>query len=96
MTEQSTTSGEEFVGARDAAIAKLFKPNELVWQIGHSYNSIELLWDVDVIRSGPQGRWMLQRYSYDTTSGVLHFRGERPLADDEFARLRGQGRRLNV
>lgn len=87
--------GAEFVTARDAALRQLFRPGELVWQTDARYDATELLWDVDLVRSGPQARWMLQRYSYDSSAQIVHFRGERPLSDEEFAALRQAGKRLS-
>jgi len=93
MTE--TSAERESLAARDAALRQLFVPGEPVWLLGERYDAIELLWNVELVCREPLGQWALRRYTYDASSGILHFRGERLLHDDEFMRYRSQSRRLN-
>jgi hypothetical protein len=95
MSDTTLSGGEASVAARDQALGRMFAAGEPVWLSDTRYNAVELLWDVDLVRPGAQGRWMFQRYSYDTSAGILHFRGERLLGEEELAALRRSGRRIN-
>lgn len=81
---------------RDQAFARIFRPNELVWQVGEHFDTTATTWRVDFIRQGPQGQWMLQRYKYDVATGVVYFMGERPLADGELRQLRRIGKVIHT
>ncbi len=78
--------------ARDYALAVMFQPGELVWQLNEVYDSVANTWNVDVVRMGPYGRWMRQRYTYDVLRGVIYFFGERPLDDAELATIKREGK----
>lgn len=84
---------DESKRARDRAFAHMFRPGELVWQLGERYDEWSTSWRVDFLRQGQQGRWMYYRYHYDVPTGVIYFMGTRPIEDDtELARLRRSGR----
>ncbi len=79
---------------RDRELSAILKEGETAWRVSETYDDIEKTWNVDIIRMGPQGLWMKQRYKYDVLTGVFYFFGQRPLDDEEFATLRKDGRVL--
>ncbi len=91
MTRNEGTSSA-MLAKRDRALAMAFHPDEMVWLAGERYDDIIDTWIVDVVRMSKLGRWMHQRYSYDTTNSVIYFMGERPATDDELATLRHKGK----
>jgi hypothetical protein len=79
---------------RDAALAHTFRSGELVWLVNEQYVADGPTWRVTLVRQGPQGRWMRQRYRYDIPSQVLYFVGEQPITDAELSASRLAGRPL--
>lgn len=96
---QDTQTGDErqaVLDARDRTFAAMFRPGEMVWLVQEMYNPVDDNWQVDFLRQGAQGSWMLQRYRYDGPSGVIYYCGESPVADGELAMLRRKGKRCVV
>jgi hypothetical protein len=79
---------------RNHLLAKTFRPNELVWLVDEQYIEEGPTWRVTLVRQGPQGHWLRQRYRYDIPSKILLFAGEQPIADAELAAARSIGRLL--
>lgn len=98
-TLQSTRPVTAFVDARDdrnRALAHIFKTGELAWVLEERYEAPTSSWTIVLMRSGPQARWMRQRYRYDSAVDVLFFLGERPLSDEEAAQARSTGKLLKT
>lgn len=95
VTRQEGTSSA-MIARRDRALATAFNSTEIVWLAGERYDDVMDTWIVDVVRMSKQGRWMHQRYSYDTLNGVIYFMGERPATDEELATLRHKGKAFPV
>ena len=70
----------------------MFRPGELIWLLSERYNSAAGAWDIDILRQGAAGRWVRQRYRFDTQDEVLYFLGESSLTDDQFREARRSGR----
>lgn len=83
MSTASPTSDE----AR-RRLAATFRAGELVWLAGEQYDPNTQMWNIDVLRQGPFGRWARQRHRYDEPSGVLYFFGESALSDADFRTAR--------
>ena len=66
----------------------MFRPGEHVWLLDERYNSAASAWDLDILRQGAAGRWVRQRYRFDTQDEVLYFLGESSLTDDQFREAR--------
>ena len=81
---------------RNRALAHLFMPGELVWVLEERYEAPTSSWTIVLMRSGPQARWMRQRYRYDSAVDVLFFLGERPLNDEEAAQARRIGKLITT
>ncbi|HEU5088735.1 MAG TPA: hypothetical protein VFT99_14875 [Roseiflexaceae bacterium] len=80
--------------AHQAALQQLrmvLRRRELVWIVSEKYDAHEIAWMIDVVRSGPMGRWVHQRYRYDAQPRTLHFRGERIIDDAELDAARQRG-----
>jgi hypothetical protein len=72
-------------------MARTFRDNERVWLVGTRYDPVLPGWLVDIVRQGATGRWVRQRYLFDESAKILHFRGESALSDAEFRLARSQG-----
>ncbi|MCU0492658.1 MAG: hypothetical protein MUD01_13785 [Chloroflexaceae bacterium] len=84
------------IAVRDSAFASMFRSGEKVWLVHEARLPADEGWLLEFVRLGPQGRWMRQRYRYDAVAGVVHFRGETPVADEELPALRRNGRRVEL
>lgn len=69
-------------------ITATFRKGERIWLLKEQHNPEIPAWDIDILRPGLSGRWMHQRYRYDTIAGVLYFFGEHALSDAEFREAR--------
>lgn len=98
MTSISTLpvpdSLEAVLEQRDRTLATLFKPGELVLQVGETYDPVMHTWTIDIVRMGIQGRWMRQRYTYDVARAIVYFFGESSLSEEAFGALRREAKVL--
>lgn len=79
---------------RDQLIVGMLQPGEEIWLVDEQYDSALLFWRFDLLRRGPHGTWMRQRYQYDAVASIVHFRGERPVPTNELTKLRRSGTRM--
>jgi hypothetical protein len=91
------------VPTRDAAytearrqLAKSFRAQEQVWLVGQTFDEPHTSWQLDVVRRGPMGRWVLQRYRFDAQAETLYFSGERFIEGSELSSIRASGSPFDV
>jgi hypothetical protein len=72
-------------------LALTFRRSEMVWLVGERYDPTTPAWYLDVVRQGATGRWVRQRFRYDTQARVLYYMGESVLTDAEFRDIRKSG-----
>lgn len=87
---------EESLADARRRMARTFRRDELVWIIAERYDAHAAAWLIDVLRQGAEGRWMRQRYRYDSQAGVLYFLGESAIEPGSFRALRREGSPFDV
>lgn len=88
-------SREEAYAAAYRQIALVLRRDEHVWIADERFDEAALIWHIDLVRQGANGRWVLQRHRYDGQANVLYYLGERALTDEEFRAARSAGRLLS-
>lgn len=90
-TMQSSVSSPSKRDAARGHVVKMFRPGELVWLVGETYDTVLGMWQLEILRLGSFARWMHQRYRYDEAADVLYFLGETTLSDEAFRVARERG-----
>lgn len=90
-TMQSPLSSPSKRDAARSHVVKMFRPGELVWLAGETYDADLGMWQLEILRLGSFARWAHQRYRYDEAADVLYFLGETTLSDEEFRVARERG-----
>jgi len=90
-TMQSSLSSPAHRDAARGHVEKMFRPGELVWLVGETYDANLGMWQLEILRLGGFARWAHQRYRYDEAADVLYFLGETTLSDEAFRVARERG-----
>jgi hypothetical protein len=70
------------------AVARLLRRDELVWLLTERYNAEIGVWQLELLRTGGGGRWVRQRYHYDSQAETIYYMGESALDDAAFRAAR--------
>jgi hypothetical protein len=90
------TTPEEGLQAGKRRLAQTFRRDEQIWLVAERYDPVTPSWLLDIVRQGQTGRWVRQRYRFDTHANVLHFLGESALSDADFRAERRAGQPFPV
>lgn len=88
------TASERDRTARDERILAMLKPGEQIWLLEEHYDPEQETWRIDILRQESQGKWLRQRYRYDTINRNVYYAGSRPVPTSDLAQLRRNGKRM--
>lgn len=83
---------EEWRISRDRKMFKMLDPDEPAWLIEESVKEADEIVIYTIVHRWKPGGWARRRYTYDTFSDVIHFRGTSPLSDGDMAKMKPEQR----
>ncbi|MGB0386091.1 MAG: hypothetical protein ACPGWR_14890 [Ardenticatenaceae bacterium] len=88
---QDKTS-EEWRIHRDRKMFKMLDPDEPAWLVEEDVYLEDEMVTYTIVHRWKPGGWARRRYTYDTFSDVIHFRGTSPVDDSQMAKIKPEQR----
>ena len=79
---------------RDTKLATMLDPDEPAWLVSEEEVPEDEVVYFNVVHRWPYAGWGIRRFTYDTVSDVVHFRGTQSIDDAELVKMKPEQRIL--